>query len=47
MLVFVGVQPPNQKVLYLALGLLAVLLVFWFGLGVRNRFTGPPMVRKG
>ncbi|WP_374338153.1 amino acid permease [Leeia sp.] len=42
-LVFVGVQPPNDKVLYLTLGLCAVMLVFWWALGERNRFKGPPI----
>jgi len=41
-LAFVGIQPPNQKVLYLCLGLLALLGVFWWGFGVRKSFRGPP-----
>jgi amino acid transporter len=41
-LVFVGVQPPNEKVLYLALALGAVMSVFWWVLGERHRFQGPP-----
>ncbi|HZV02969.1 MAG TPA: hypothetical protein VFF73_40055 [Planctomycetota bacterium] len=43
-LVFVGVQPPNEKVLYLALGLLVVMAVFWWGAGERRRFRGPPVI---
>ncbi|WP_018153021.1 amino acid permease [Leeia oryzae] len=43
LLVYVGVQPPNDKVLYLTLGLAAVMLVFWWVLGERNRFQGPPL----
>jgi hypothetical protein len=42
-LVFVGVQPPNDKVLYLCLGLSGLLLVFWWVFGVRGRFQGPPV----
>ena len=41
-LIFVGVQPPNQKVLALIVGLLAFLAVFWWVLGERRRFRGPP-----
>lgn len=42
-LAFVGMQPPNQKVLYLTVALLLVLLFFWFVLGVRKQFKGPPI----
>ncbi len=42
-LVYVGIQPPNQKVLYATVGLLGLLFVFWWVLGVRNRFQGPPI----
>lgn len=41
-LAFVGVQPPNEKVLFIIVGLLAVLGVFWFAVGVRKTFKGPP-----
>ncbi|MBT9561189.1 MAG: amino acid permease [Myxococcales bacterium] len=41
-LVYVGIQPPNEKVLYLALGLGALLALFWFVFGERKRFVGPP-----
>lgn len=44
-LAFVGTQPPNEKVLYLVVGLAVVLLIFWFA-GVRSTFKGPPMVSK-
>jgi amino acid transporter len=43
MLVWVGMQPPNEKVMYLALGLLLVLALWWWVLGERNRFQGPPV----
>lgn len=45
-LVWVGVQPPNDKVLYLIVALGLVLLVLWWGLGVRNSFQGPPSLNK-
>ncbi len=45
-LVYVGVQPPNEKVLYLALGLTVLLALFWFVLGERKRFLGPPEAPK-
>jgi len=45
-LAFVGIQPPNQKVLYLCLGLVAVLGVFWWGFGVRKSFRGPPSLAQ-
>lgn len=45
-LVWVGVQPPNDKVLYLILALGIVLLALWWGLGVRKSFQGPPSLNK-
>lgn len=42
MLVWIGVQPPNQKALAATLGLTALLLAAWW-LGVRRRFRGPPV----
>ena len=45
-LVWVGVQPPNDKVLYLIIALSIVLLVLWWGLGVRKSFQGPPSLNK-
>lgn len=44
-LAFVGMQPPNEKVLYLVVGLAVVLLVLWYA-GVRKSFKGPPMLDK-
>jgi amino acid transporter len=44
-LVFVGVQPPNEKVLYLTLSLGGLLSLSWFG-GVRRRFQGPPPIAQ-
>ena len=44
-LVWIGIQPPNEKVLVLVLGLVlcGLLALFWWGLGVRKRFRGPPL----
>ncbi|HEX7907958.1 MAG TPA: amino acid permease [Paraburkholderia sp.] len=42
-LAYVGMQPPNQKVTYVLIGLLVVLLAIWYGAGVRNSFAGPPI----
>jgi amino acid transporter len=38
---WVGFQPPNEKVLYLTIGLIVVMLVIWFSFE-RRRFQGPP-----
>ncbi|MEA3094075.1 MAG: hypothetical protein QOJ04_5417 [Caballeronia sp.] len=45
-LVYVGIQPPNEKVLYISLLLIAIMAVFWYGFGVRTRFAGPPEVKN-
>lgn len=45
-LVFVGVQPPNEKVLYLTIAMLVVMAVFWFAFGESKRFKGPPTIKK-
>jgi amino acid transporter len=45
-LVFVGVQPPNEKVLYLTIAMLVVMAVFWFVFGESKRFKGPPTIKK-
>lgn len=45
-LVFVGIQPPNEKVLYLTIAMLVVMGIFWFMFGERNRFKGPPSVKE-
>ncbi len=45
-LVFVGVQPPNEKVLYLTIAMLVVMAVFWFVFGESKRFKGPPAIKK-
>ena len=40
-LAWTGFKPPNDKVLYITVGLAAVLVVLWYGLE-RRRFAGPP-----
>jgi len=43
LLVWIGVQPPNEKALTVVLATSAVLLAAWW-LGVRRRFRGPPTI---
>ena len=43
LLVWIGVQPPNEKALTVVLATTAVLLAAWW-LGVRRRFRGPPVM---
>lgn len=45
-LVLVGIQPPNEKVLYVTIAMLVVMAVFWFVLGESKRFKGPPSVKE-
>ena len=44
-LVIVGIQPPNEKVLYVTIAMLVVMAVFWFVFGESKRFKGPPAVK--
>jgi amino acid transporter len=44
-LIFVGIQPPNEKVLILIMGLMIFLIIFWWILGERKRFIGPPNIK--
>ncbi len=37
----IGIQPPNDKALYLTVGMTVLLAIGWFAFE-RNRFTGPP-----
>ena len=39
---YIAIQPPNDKVLWIVIGLLAVLAVLWFAVENR-RFKGPPI----
>jgi amino acid transporter len=43
LLVWIGVQPPNEKALSVTVGTAVVLLVAWW-LGVRKVFRGPPVM---
>ena len=45
LLAYVGMQPPNEKVLYLTIGMLLVMAIFWFAFGENKRFKGPPSVK--
>jgi amino acid transporter len=45
-LVVVGVQPPNEKVLYVTIAMLVVMAVFWFLFGESKRFKGPPAIKE-
>jgi amino acid transporter len=40
--IFVGIQPPNNILINYGLGLIVLMLVLWFGLA-RRRFPGPPI----
>jgi amino acid transporter len=42
LLIFVGVQPPNEKVGYLSVAMLVAMLVIWIAFESR-RFKGPPI----
>ncbi|WP_250494645.1 amino acid permease [Caballeronia sp. GAWG1-1] len=45
-LAYVGIQPPNEKVLYVLVGFVIALLVIWYGFGVRKTFAGPPSMKS-
>jgi 4-hydroxybenzoate polyprenyltransferase len=45
LLVFVGMQPPNEKVLYLTIAMIAGMIAFWFLFGESKRFKGPPNIQ--
>jgi len=44
-LAWTGFQPPNDKVLYVGVGLAVVMAIFWFAVE-RKRFAGPPTGEK-
>jgi amino acid transporter len=44
LLIVVGVQPPNDKALWILLALIVALTIFWF-LQQRHSFPGPPNCR--
>lgn len=41
LLIFIGVQPPNEKALEVTVGALVATAIVWFGYE-RRRFQGPP-----
>ncbi|MCE9632752.1 MAG: amino acid permease [Methylophilales bacterium] len=45
-LVIVGIQPPNEKVLYVTIAMLVVMGLFWFVFGESKRFKGPPAPKE-
>jgi amino acid transporter len=46
LLVWIGVQPPNEKALTVVLVMVGLLLAAWW-LGLRRRFRGPPAMKIG
>jgi amino acid transporter len=40
--IFIGIQPPNDILINYSIGLIVLLLVLWFGVA-RTRFPGPPI----
>jgi amino acid transporter len=42
LLFFIGVQPPNDKLIQYTIGLLVIMAILWFGVA-RTRFPGPPV----
>ena len=45
-LAIVGMLPPNDKVMYLSIYMLIGMAIYWWVLGERNRFKGPPKVSE-
>ena len=41
-ILFIAVAPPNERVLYVVIGFIALALVFWFATE-NKRFRGPPV----
>jgi amino acid transporter len=46
LLVWIGVQPPNEKALIVTLAAVGLLAATWW-LGVRRHFRGPPAMGPG
>jgi amino acid transporter len=40
--IFIGIQPPNNILINYGIGLIVLMLVLWFGIA-RRRFPGPPI----
>lgn len=41
-LIYIGIQPPNNILITYGIGLIVLMLVLWFGIA-RTRFPGPPI----
>ncbi len=41
-LIYIGIQPPNNILISYGIGLIVLMLILWFGIA-RTRFPGPPM----
>ncbi len=40
--IFIGIQPPNNILISYGIGLIVLMLILWFGIA-RRRFPGPPI----
>jgi amino acid transporter len=40
--IYIGIQPPNNILISYGLGLIVLMLILWFGVA-RTRFPGPPI----
>jgi hypothetical protein len=43
LLIWIGIQPPNGKALFVTLATTALLVIGWWPLGIRRIFPGPPV----
>lgn len=44
-LIYIGIQPPNDILISYGIGLIVLMLILWFGIA-RKRFPGPPISRE-
>jgi amino acid transporter len=44
-MIYIGIQPPNDILISYGIGLIVLLLVLWFGVA-RKRFPGPPVTQE-
>jgi amino acid transporter len=44
-LIYIGIQPPNDILVSYGVGLIVLMLALWFGVA-RKRFPGPPISRE-
>ena len=45
-LAYVGIQPPNERVLHVLVCFIFALLFIWYVLGVRKTFAGPTSLKS-